>query len=544
MFKSLNYRHIFIISLILFIPAYFINLGLLPFIPDEGIRSLVALEMKLSNDFITPTLSGALYFKKPPLYNWVIHLFFEMSGTYNEFWMRVPAVASIFFFTLTIYFIVKKELGEKIAIITSIMFMTCGRLIIYESLHGLIDISYSWLTYMSFIIVYRFYKKDTILPLFIFVYLISAVTFLMKGLPTVVFTGITLFTFFIWKRKFKLLFNWKHFVGVGIFLIIVGGYYYLYFTKNQIQVTELFGTLFTESSRRTGVRFGIVKTVLNLFSFPFEMIYHFLPWTLFAVFLIRKDFTKKLKENDFVYFNALIFFFNILIYWFSVEVYARYLIMLVPLAFTVLVYFYENRTDSQMILHKILVDISFAVIMVVVFIAFIIASKFYPEILTVKFYYIKVIILSIAIISVFIIFIKRKELRIAIFLIFMFIFRLGFDWFVLPQRYQNTQDVHCREVAKNIGKMYQNEKLYTYWSPEVKPHPYYGKIITNYMFLFYLTASYQNIIEQTTEIENNAIYLVQDRHFDKNKFEIIDTIPSCRGYNQVYVTNPIKGKTN
>ena len=39
---------------------------------DEAIRSLVALEMKLSGNLITPTLHGEYYYNKPPLYNWIL----------------------------------------------------------------------------------------------------------------------------------------------------------------------------------------------------------------------------------------------------------------------------------------------------------------------------------------------------------------------------------------------------------------------------------------------------------------------------------------
>ena len=60
----------YIAAIFLLLPALLINLGILTFIDDEGIRSLVALEMKLSGNYITPTLNGEFYYNKPPLYNW------------------------------------------------------------------------------------------------------------------------------------------------------------------------------------------------------------------------------------------------------------------------------------------------------------------------------------------------------------------------------------------------------------------------------------------------------------------------------------------
>ena len=53
--RKLTYRHwLYLAALVLLAPALLINLGLMTFIDDEGIRSLVALEMKFSGNYITP----------------------------------------------------------------------------------------------------------------------------------------------------------------------------------------------------------------------------------------------------------------------------------------------------------------------------------------------------------------------------------------------------------------------------------------------------------------------------------------------------------
>jgi len=84
---------LYILGILLLFPALLINLGLLTFIDDEGIRSLVALEMKLSGNYITPTLHGAFYYNKPPLYNWILLLYFNLLGQINEFTVRIPTIA-------------------------------------------------------------------------------------------------------------------------------------------------------------------------------------------------------------------------------------------------------------------------------------------------------------------------------------------------------------------------------------------------------------------------------------------------------------------
>lgn len=100
-----------------------INLGMVPFIEDEGIRGLVALEMQHSSNYVTPTLYGEYYFKKPPLWNWVLLLSYKLSGVANEFSTRLPSVFFMYLFTLTIYFIYKKYLDVRFAVLNALFFL-------------------------------------------------------------------------------------------------------------------------------------------------------------------------------------------------------------------------------------------------------------------------------------------------------------------------------------------------------------------------------------------------------------------------------------
>lgn len=56
--KSITTTQILWLGIALSIPSFLWNLGSVAFIGDEAIRSLVAFEMKLSGNFIVPTLNG------------------------------------------------------------------------------------------------------------------------------------------------------------------------------------------------------------------------------------------------------------------------------------------------------------------------------------------------------------------------------------------------------------------------------------------------------------------------------------------------------
>ncbi len=248
----------FIFAFLFAIPAYLINLGDQPSIDDEAIRAIVAFEMEASGDYITPTIAGDIYLKKPPLFNWLIVGSYKIFGNHSELPVRAPMILSLFLFVLAIFYYFRKEINTETAVISSLLFLTCGRVLIYESQYGLIDLSFSLLTFIFFMTLYRNFNRGNLLRLFVVAYFISAISFLLKGLPSVVFLGITLLVLLISQRKFKLLFNWRHFAGILVFIIIVGSYYVAYFIRNNIPVEDLVNVLVGETTRRTAVQIWYV----------------------------------------------------------------------------------------------------------------------------------------------------------------------------------------------------------------------------------------------------------------------------------------------
>ncbi|MBW6460810.1 MAG: glycosyltransferase family 39 protein, partial [Bacteroidales bacterium] len=245
MMKNLNITLLFftLLAAALFLPAYLVNLDMVQLIRDEAIRAIVAFEMLRSGDYITPTISGELYLNKPPVFNWILAFFFLITGSYSETVIRLPVIISIAFFALTIFFFTRKKFGPHIALINALAFVTYGRIIFYESLHGLIDVTFSWLTYSFFMLSWHFFQKRKFFLLFMVAYAITAISYLLKGMPSLYFTAASLLVLFIQGKKFKMLFNWRHFAGIFLLILIVGGYYLLYFTRNTIEPGQVLEVL-------------------------------------------------------------------------------------------------------------------------------------------------------------------------------------------------------------------------------------------------------------------------------------------------------------
>lgn len=424
---------------LLLLPALLTNLGLLALYADEGIRAQVAMEMDISGDLITPRLFGEPYYNKPPLYNWLLLTLFQLTGRTDEFIVRLPTVLFLLAYVSTIYLAVRKHLKTIHAtdcplptaeLLTALAFLTCGRILYYDSMLGLIDTSFSWVIYGMFMVIYSEGEKDRYGRLFTGAYLLAAIGFLLKALPALVFLGIALLTYFIWVKKWRKLFSWAHLGGMAVFGVVVGSYYALYAQQNGL--STLLGIMFDESAKRTFVEHGLGKTVLHLFTFPFETLYHFLPWTLLAVYLFRRDVLAKIKANRFITWNALVLMTTILPYWASVEVYPRYLLMHMPLLFTVLLFLHQKNKEAGTAM-VCWVEGAFQVICWGM-----LAASFVPlfvnEFAQQQNLYPKVAFMSIATALLIWCYRKWAAHRMLVFAVVLLIGRIGFNWFVIPNR--------------------------------------------------------------------------------------------------------------
>jgi 4-amino-4-deoxy-L-arabinose transferase-like glycosyltransferase len=506
----------------LFIPAYLLNLNMVQMIRDEAIRSIVSFEMIQRGDYITPTIGGEPYLMKPPLYNWILAGFFQLTGSYSETVIRMPVIISIIFFATTIFLFTRKEFGNRFALINALAFVTYGRIIFYESLHGLIDMTFSWLSYTFFLLSWHFFKRKKYLALFLVAYAITAVSYLLKGLPSLYFTAVTLLVLFIQGKQFKMLFNWRHFLGIGLLVLVVGGYYLLYFTRNSLEPGQLFEVLTGEVTRRTVVRFGIWKTILHFFTYPFENLYHFAPWSVLVILFMRKGSLKFVRHNDFLSYLALVFLFNILPYWSSPESYARYILMLVPLAMTIMfaLYFEYEKTSN---LNFKLVNYIFGGIIGIAGLAsfgFMVhpATRDLPHVAKVSVF----LFLAMAIISFF--YWRQATFRLLWVSISILIIRIAFDYTIIPSWEKTHPVVATKKLASDLAAETAGKPLFVYWNPEFEPDPYFRYRYNNEIFTFYLSTDRGRITYVNMQQIPGALYLAQWEHIAGKKFKVIKKI--------------------
>ncbi len=455
----------FIIAALLLLPALLINLGLQVINDDEAIRSIVAIEMELSGDYIVPTWNGVEYRSKPPVYNWVLVLTYKLLGGFSEWNARIPNIFFLLFFGYVIFAYSKKHFSKEYSLLNGLLFITCGRILFWDSMLSYIDILYSLVTFSSFMIIYHQYEKKRYGSMFIWSYVLAAIGFLLKGFPSILFQGITLVVYLIYKKDWKRLFTIQHLAGILSFAIIVGSYYLSYIQRADL--TKTMDSLLYQATLRTALedRYAFGQTFTHLVTYPFENIYHFLPWSIMVIYLFQKGILAKIKSVPFIAFCALIFMANILVYWFSIEVYPRYILMLIPLVFSIFLYLHKIHYDANSIYYKIYFRIH-QLLFGVLFLTPIIALHQTMHV-DIPYRYVKLSLGLIALSFIFYYFNKYRAIRLITFICAILVARILFNWFFIPERYQGDQGVQCRAQAIELGRTYKDVPINIYNSSNI-----------------------------------------------------------------------------
>jgi 4-amino-4-deoxy-L-arabinose transferase-like glycosyltransferase len=501
---------IFLAALCLLFPALLINLGTMTLIDDEAIRALVALEMKLSGNYITPTLHGAFYYNKPPLFNWILLLFFEVSGKFDELTARIPTVLALLGYAWIVFVVFRRYYGVKTGFLVAFMTITCGRILFWDSMLALIDILFSGLVFALFMFTFNYSSREKWGVLFLGTYALTAVAFLLKGLPALVFQGITLVVVLSWQGRFRRLFSWAHAAGVTLFVCMVGTYYAVYAQYNGLDI--VFETLFRESSKRTVAAHGLWKTIGHVFTFPVEMLYHFFPWSFLVLYSFDRNFLDWLRKDRFVYFLTLVFLANVSVYWISPGVFPRYLLMFAPLVFGVGIRLHEWHRERQTRLFRAMHVFFLILLLAMALVSWI--PLFLGRLDGIAYRMEKTLFVGTAMLAVLYFLVWHRKSRVSALVLALLLARISFNWFVIPDRNAHDFGNLCRVSSKTVGAKWREKELLVYKETDMQP--------TN---SFYLTVARGKIIRRSWDpVDKKAGYIIEGKAYPGVSYTRIDSI--------------------
>jgi hypothetical protein len=291
------------------------------------------------------------------------------------------------------------------------------------------------------------------------VYFLGAVGTLTKGLPSLVFTGLSILVFFIVNREFKRLITWAHLSGIVLYLVIVGGYFLAY--SHQGDAIQYLLSLSVESGKRlSGDTFWDYLQHMALY--PLDTLMNLLPAPVMLIFVFRKSFLNVIRENSFMKFALLMLIVHFPVYWLPPGGKQRYIIMLYPFIIQILTYFfllYFNKEKGRSGIFKIIITTSLAMGAIACLVPIFVGQMdFIP--------YLMLICLSFFLLMavIFLFQIKKPQYSILSLIFAIILIRFFFDLTVLPVRATEGAAPKNKQAALQIALITKEKPLSIYQS--------------------------------------------------------------------------------
>ncbi|NTV83657.1 MAG: hypothetical protein HGA23_05080, partial [Bacteroidales bacterium] len=438
----------------LLIPALLVNLGIVPLYVEEPRRATVAFEMLLRGNWLVPTINGEYYYLKPPFFNWILASAYQLAGSTSEFGTRIPTVASLLLFGLIIYFTGKKYVSASFGALSAMLFITASGNLFFNALLAEIDIFYSLVTYTSLVSLFHFHQRKKYFLLFIIIYFLGAIGTLTKGLPSLVFTGLSLFAFFLVNKDFKRLFTWAHLAGILLFLAITGGYFLVY-SQHGDAIRYLLNLSVESGKRLSGDTFW--DYLKHMILYPLDTLMNLLPASLLIIFSLRKSFLKTIRGNSFMKFALLMLIVHFPVYWLPPGGRQRYIIMLYPFFIQVFTYFYliyykQEKEKFRLFSGIVTLATAFAAIACLV-------PLFIESMAFIKGLWMISIASSVLLAALFVFQLKKPQHSILSLLSLLLILRIVFGLVVLPVRATEGAAPANKQIASEIGDLVKDREV-------------------------------------------------------------------------------------
>jgi 4-amino-4-deoxy-L-arabinose transferase-like glycosyltransferase len=514
-FSLARNRVLFGVVLALLIIALFSALHLVPLRAEEPRRAIVALEMLLSGNFISPTINGIFYYNKPPLYNWLLAGLFTLFGSYADWIVRLPSPLFLLLTGGLNYWVVRRYTKSlETALLSSLFYVTSGDILFYFSMLGEIDIFYTFLVYCQVIFIFAGYEQKRWMWLFIGSYFFTAAGLLTKGLPSLAFQGITLLAVAGYKGQWRWLFGVWHFVGIGLLGILAGGYFYEYNSYNSA-VTYIL-KLFTESSQHSALEKTMWGSVEHIATFPLMLAKLLLPWTLALLFVAQNGMWQRIKQQPLLHFSAWFILANVGIYWLSPGTRDRYLYIFLPFLSIIIAYFYahtptNNRRHTWF--RYIIGGLLALITLIFAALPFVPDLKQLPNLLPIS---VGFVLIGLGILYLFY---RRLFADILLLALGVVVLRWAFNVAVVPTQATTIDQKIYTQSAQKILAITQQQPIYLYGDLHTE-HAYFqpmGKVLLDVTYQqppflpfqssFYLSRGNKKIVQCSNEKVPNRYYI-------------------------------------
>lgn len=282
---------------------------------DEGMHAVMAQNMVLNGNWVTPVFNGEPFFDKPPLFNWLTGVSFMLFG-FTEFAARLPSAAAGFGCVVLTWLIGRRIYNPMAGILaalvlaTSLEFIIVGRMVQY-------DVPFAFFTTLSmYFFCLGIGESHRRRRYFLLFYVAAAFATLTKGPLGLFVPALAIGIYILYLRRFSFLRQLQLMPGTLIVLLIVAPWvimmeranpgYVEYFVMKQ-HVANVFGAVGDLHARHPRPFYYYVPIVFAGL-FPWSMI---LPQALRRTACGETGVTRSLSVFLAIWFVAGLVFFSL-----------------------------------------------------------------------------------------------------------------------------------------------------------------------------------------------------------------------------------------
>jgi 4-amino-4-deoxy-L-arabinose transferase-like glycosyltransferase len=488
---------------------------------EEPRRALVSLEMIRTGDWLHPSIYGLPYFNKPPVYNWILALFFKVFG-YADWVIRLPTVLSLISISILHFFFYRNRIGNIQALWSSVFFVTSLNIFFYFSFQGEIDMFYSLVVYTQVLAIFHFFHKQEFWKLFIWSYLLTVIGFLTKGVPSLGFQGLTLIGLMFYFRKFRWFFSIPHLIS-GVLAVILVAVYFIAYDATGGQSEYYLSKIFFEGTRRTvnyEKDFPFIRTILTFIPL---LVYLLSPWLPLGFLGLSRSHLKNQWNNPWLRYAFVFLIFNLPLYWLSAGTRDRYLYIFLPFSMIWIVDWVIASVDKRHV--KIGSAVLFGVLGLVSLGMLFSEYRHYPSGLTIL-----VVFGVIFPLCGWLTFKNANWPVLHTWLIVLVTLRLGFNMLVFDVRKQEDRVKDYEHKAIRISELLEGNSVSYYTPishnavilPLLNENVYFPEIKRlNYSFTYYLNRKSGGLIKHSEILLPKQYYLVEVGEHIPIKFQIM-----------------------
>jgi hypothetical protein len=313
-------------------------------------------------------------------------------------------------------------------------------------------------------------------------------------------------------------------LGGLVMLAILGTYFFIYSRHNSLEVA--LATLWSQSSQRTVAAQPLADSIQYVLLFPFDFIKHFLPWTLLGLCLLVPGAWRRVAEQPFLRYNALLFLAILPVYWLSPATIPRYLFMLVPLGLTVVIALYAQYQPAGVPATRLLDKLLLGLLLVSTL------ALLAPPLLSLAAR-LSLVPAGLALLrgvpnswllsgALFVplalgtyLFWRLADYRLLVLGYYLLVLRLAFDVFVFPARMQTSPEVGYRTAAIRVGRETKGRPLALY--------PY-GRSFDNVEAFYIARERGETLTVGALPLSPGTLYLADERYLSGKRYRTLDKL--------------------